>query len=349
MLLDDPARMLVTLTLSLLKCLQMTQESDFNSQYGIPMVVINEDTLREDAWWAENVWDKRKHSPGHAWLIIVTVKLFFKSCEGHFPHLALLICDLQFQKHITCVIVNKAYNIHTAGLPHYGLDAFCPAWGRLDELKAIIPQNPTIKKKSCNLAMFPYMSPQTVRTPCQCVGVDFPNVKIVCTAGLPSMMVNEVALDEYNEGDLVDPDRPRAIGGDGSHFTLEDILPGKLSVTPPPSDTMSKPKRTNNIYCPTQEHPLLEFILWLKAKYLADLYRCTHPPDVILTDTQCTTLVHADLKKLNPSGDITTLLEELEDWDSEWAAKIFNVISNFTQEYKCIAEVSTTQQKRKCK
>jgi superfamily II DNA helicase RecQ len=33
------------------------------------------------------------------------------------------------------------HNIHTAGLSHYGIDAFHPAWGRLDELKAILPQS----------------------------------------------------------------------------------------------------------------------------------------------------------------------------------------------------------------
>ena len=67
--------------------------------------------------------------------------------------------------------------------------------------------------------------------------VNFPDVKIVCTAGLPGTMVDilqrggcalrnsnddalfvvfyepwvhEVTLDEYNEGDLGDPDRPRS-------------------------------------------------------------------------------------------------------------------------------------------
>jgi replicative superfamily II helicase len=50
-LLDDPDKNLITLTLSLLKCLQVTQESDFNTQYGIHTVVVNEDTPREDLWW----------------------------------------------------------------------------------------------------------------------------------------------------------------------------------------------------------------------------------------------------------------------------------------------------------
>jgi hypothetical protein len=50
-LLDNPLKNLVTLVLSPLKRLQVTQETDFNSWYGIPAVVINEDTPREDAWW----------------------------------------------------------------------------------------------------------------------------------------------------------------------------------------------------------------------------------------------------------------------------------------------------------
>jgi DEAD/DEAH box helicase len=50
-LLDDTDKQLLTLMLSPLKHLQMTQEFDFNSHYGIPTVVINEDMPREDSWW----------------------------------------------------------------------------------------------------------------------------------------------------------------------------------------------------------------------------------------------------------------------------------------------------------
>ena len=50
-LLEDPAKNLVTLTLSPLKRLQSTQENDFNTRYGIPTVVINEDTPRDKVWW----------------------------------------------------------------------------------------------------------------------------------------------------------------------------------------------------------------------------------------------------------------------------------------------------------
>ncbi|KAH8983561.1 hypothetical protein EDB86DRAFT_2811389, partial [Lactarius hatsudake] len=75
-----------------------------------------------------------------------------------------------------------------------------------------------------------------VATSGQSVGVDFPDVKVVCTAGLPGTMVDvmqhggralrnsdedalfvvfyeswvhDISLDEYSEGDLGDPDRPR--------------------------------------------------------------------------------------------------------------------------------------------
>ena len=50
-LLDDPAKKLVTITFSPLKRLQVTQENDFNSRYGIPTVVINQDTPDEEKWY----------------------------------------------------------------------------------------------------------------------------------------------------------------------------------------------------------------------------------------------------------------------------------------------------------
>ena len=56
-LLDPPEKRFVSFVLSPLKCLQVMQESDFNSHYGIPAVVINEDTLREDAWWLVSCHD----------------------------------------------------------------------------------------------------------------------------------------------------------------------------------------------------------------------------------------------------------------------------------------------------
>ncbi len=50
-LLDNPVTNSVTLTISPLKRLQVTQESDFNSRFQIPIVTINEDTPRNMDWW----------------------------------------------------------------------------------------------------------------------------------------------------------------------------------------------------------------------------------------------------------------------------------------------------------
>lgn len=50
-LLDDPLKNQVTLTLSPLKRLQSTQQEDFETRYRICTVVINEDTPRDEAWW----------------------------------------------------------------------------------------------------------------------------------------------------------------------------------------------------------------------------------------------------------------------------------------------------------
>ena len=50
-LLDDPAANFITITISPLKRLQVTQESDFNSRFRIPTITINEDTPRDIDWW----------------------------------------------------------------------------------------------------------------------------------------------------------------------------------------------------------------------------------------------------------------------------------------------------------
>ena len=46
-LLDNPAANFITITISPLERLQVTQESDFNSRFRIPTIAINEDTPRD--------------------------------------------------------------------------------------------------------------------------------------------------------------------------------------------------------------------------------------------------------------------------------------------------------------
>jgi replicative superfamily II helicase len=59
-LLNDPKSNYLSITISPLKCLQATQESDFNNNFGIPTVTINEDTPCDSDWW--NVSTRIYHS-----------------------------------------------------------------------------------------------------------------------------------------------------------------------------------------------------------------------------------------------------------------------------------------------
>ncbi|PPR05782.1 hypothetical protein CVT26_010156 [Gymnopilus dilepis] len=139
-LLDNPADKLLSLTVSPLKRLQETQENDFNSRYGICTVVINEDTPRHDGWWETYVFNPKTRTPGLARHLIVTVEQIFMTPEGHLPRLGVLIRNSHFQRLVVRVTVDEAHNIYFAGSSRYGLDAFREAWGRLDELKAILLQ-----------------------------------------------------------------------------------------------------------------------------------------------------------------------------------------------------------------
>lgn len=71
----------------------------------------------------------------------MTVEQLFKTREGHFPRFALLIRNRDFHNRIQGIYVDEAHFIHVAGLPRYGNAAFRPSWGRLDELKALLPSS----------------------------------------------------------------------------------------------------------------------------------------------------------------------------------------------------------------
>ena len=72
----------------------------------------------------------------HTQLLIVTVEQLFRTPEGHFPRMALLLRQLTFQPLISRFCVDEAHSFYTAGFPLYGLPAFRPSWGKLHELKA---------------------------------------------------------------------------------------------------------------------------------------------------------------------------------------------------------------------
>lgn len=71
------------------------------------------------------------------------------SINGHLPRLGRLIADdRDFSRLIHRVHVDEAHFIYTAGLKHYGIPAFRPAWGRLGEFRIKIGRHVPIQALS---------------------------------------------------------------------------------------------------------------------------------------------------------------------------------------------------------
>lgn len=86
------------------------------------------------------IHDPKTRSHGSARHLIVTPEQLFKSTEGHFTRLGLLIrtCP-DFRKRITRFCVDEAHHTKAAGMSNHGLPPFRPTWGRLGEIKALVP------------------------------------------------------------------------------------------------------------------------------------------------------------------------------------------------------------------
>lgn len=69
--------------------------------------------------------------------------------QGHMPRLARLIAkDRKFMQSIKILHVDEAHFIYSAGLAHYGLPAFRPAWARLGELRVKLGKTLTVQALS---------------------------------------------------------------------------------------------------------------------------------------------------------------------------------------------------------
>jgi superfamily II DNA helicase RecQ len=86
-----------------------------------------------------NIHDIAARRPGKIQLIITTAEQLFKTPEGHTPRLANLLRENQFQQRIKRIHIDEAHSIHITGLSRHGIAAFRPAWGKLDELKVLLP------------------------------------------------------------------------------------------------------------------------------------------------------------------------------------------------------------------
>ncbi|PBK66853.1 hypothetical protein ARMSODRAFT_1021264 [Armillaria solidipes] len=138
---DDEKRVVVTI--SPLKRLQVTQVSDFKSKYGINTLAINDETPRNKDYWRIHVHNGKKDASqdGTAKHLIVTAEQLFKSREGHWTRLSLLLRDKAFRARILRINVDEAHFLFFAGTSRYGVQAFRPCWGRLDDLKVTLPQS----------------------------------------------------------------------------------------------------------------------------------------------------------------------------------------------------------------
>ncbi|KAF7358964.1 P-loop containing nucleoside triphosphate hydrolase protein [Mycena sanguinolenta] len=121
-----------SITISPLKRLQILQASEF-TEWGIRTVCINEDTPRDAELW-QNIKN------GHFQHLIVQPEQLGMH-QGHLPRLAGLLNNSTFAKTISRVHVDEAHNHHAAGLPHYGIPPFRPAWGHLDEFRLRLPSS----------------------------------------------------------------------------------------------------------------------------------------------------------------------------------------------------------------
>ncbi|KAF8221563.1 P-loop containing nucleoside triphosphate hydrolase protein [Tricholoma matsutake] len=249
LLLDDPKDGRISLTISPLKCLQVTQENDFNTNYSTPTIAINDDTPQEDVYWNVSILSILRLMACH---IIATVEQLFKTPEGHYPRLAALVWHKLFQRRIKQIHVNKAHFMHTTvyTLATVESKTLCPNYvsirvssnrpntmyamhhvvSRIEECQnydcfLLNPFDPV--SQPCILIFFDdtdlasshrgkgiirhYHSGMSEQYLCEVhqafteedgickilcttsgesIGIDFPDVKIVCNVGLPSSIID---------------------------------------------------------------------------------------------------------------------------------------------------------------
>ncbi|KAJ7222387.1 P-loop containing nucleoside triphosphate hydrolase protein [Mycena pura] len=135
----------MSITISPLKSPETTTNSSIFQvaelqRWGINAISINEDTPNDVPLW-NHIRD------GYFQHLIVQPEQL-QSFHGHLPRLARLMNGHSFAKKIARVHIDEAHFHVTAGLPHYGLSAFRPAWGALNEFRLRLPKGTPIQALS---------------------------------------------------------------------------------------------------------------------------------------------------------------------------------------------------------
>ncbi|KAF5342158.1 hypothetical protein D9611_001627 [Ephemerocybe angulata] len=137
-LLEDPAKDWIVITISPLKRLQASQGATFWNKYGIRTLCINEDTttvLRPGSISVNQnlVYDARTRKLGSCRNYIVTPEQFFSDGGNHVPAFGELCREVQrFRQHIKYVFVDEAHFIYTAGTKINGVRRASVSWVLLD-------------------------------------------------------------------------------------------------------------------------------------------------------------------------------------------------------------------------
>ncbi|THV02963.1 P-loop containing nucleoside triphosphate hydrolase protein [Dendrothele bispora CBS 962.96] len=149
----------ITIIISPLKRLQLSQAESIFRKYGLCTIVVNEDTDDSNEFWRAsnsragrffepifqcltchqmNVYDfSKKGGPGCGDIFIVTPEQFFRNPQGHDSSFGKIVRKHPFRRQIRLTVVDEAQFIHTYGLPHYGMKAFRDAYGQLNDIKVL--------------------------------------------------------------------------------------------------------------------------------------------------------------------------------------------------------------------
>ena len=105
--------------------------------------------------------------------------------------------------------------------------------------------------------------------------------------------------------------------------------------------------KPNPKYHPTKDWPALDYRLieWLKVEHATDSLRAVRPPHLILSQTQCLTLMCVHPTKITLPSNITALIEESAEWGDEWADTLFKVLVLFNADLATLNSQKGKKQK----